>query len=88
MAHLIQPHLEQAWKHWKQTRSLKLELGVLKDAIFQSEEQEVAAALLRRTIDSLPPRQREVVELVAAGMDNPANCRCVENICSHRAKTP
>jgi len=70
MMGLILPHLELAWNQWKQTRSLKQELGLLKDSIFQSEEQEAAAARLRELIDALSPRQREVIELVAAGLDN------------------
>ena len=67
---MILPHLELAWTHWKQTRSLKKELKLLTDSIFQTEEQEAVAARLRRMIDALSPRQREVIELVAAGLDN------------------
>jgi len=70
MMHILQPHLELAWKHWRQTRALKQELEILKDSISQSKEQEAAAAQLRRMIDTLPPRQRKVVELVAGGLDN------------------
>lgn len=70
MMGMILPHLELAWNHWKQTKTLKQELGILKESIFQSEEQEVEAARLRRMIDALPPRKQEVVELVAAGLDN------------------
>ncbi|MDZ8119885.1 response regulator transcription factor [Pontiella agarivorans] len=70
MMGIILPHLELAWKHWKQTRSLKMKLGMLKDALFQSEEQEAVAARLRKAIDALPSRQREVIEQVAAGLDN------------------
>ncbi len=67
---LIQPHLESAWKNWQRTRALQQELGVLKESIFQSEEEEAAAAQLRRAIDSLTQRQRTIVECVATGMDN------------------
>jgi DNA-binding CsgD family transcriptional regulator len=67
---IIQPHLETAWKNWKRTRALQQELGVLKQAIFQSEEEEAKAAVTRKVIDNLTRRQRDVVELVADGMDN------------------
>lgn len=70
MIHLIQPHMETAWKNWRRTRSLKQELDLLKGSIFQSEEAEAEAAQLRRMIDTLPSRQCDVVELVAAGKDN------------------
>jgi RNA polymerase sigma factor (sigma-70 family) len=70
MLHIIQPHLELAWSHWQQTQSLKEELKILKDSIFLSEEQEAAAARLRRAIDTLTPRQQDVVERVASGLDN------------------
>lgn len=67
---IIQPHLETAWKNWKSTRELQQELGVLKRAVFQSEEEEAAAAQIRKSIDSLTQRQRTIVEYIAAGMDN------------------
>jgi DNA-binding CsgD family transcriptional regulator len=67
---LIQPHLETAWINWRRTRKLRQELGVLKEAIFQSEEEEAQAAALRRAIEPMPPRQCEVAELVALGYDN------------------
>jgi DNA-binding CsgD family transcriptional regulator len=67
---MIQPHLESAWKNWKRERSFKQELDVLKGSIFQSEEEEAAAARIRKRLDALTPRQRDVVELVALGMDN------------------
>lgn len=70
MAHLIHPHLGTAWKNWKNTRKLKEELGALKQAIFQSKEEEAAAALLRKALDALSQRQCDVVECVAAGLDN------------------
>jgi len=70
MLNLLLPHVEQAWTHWQRTRKLKQELATLKNAIFQSEEEEAAAARLRLAIDALSPRQRDVVECVAAGFDN------------------
>ncbi len=70
MASLIHPHLESAWKNWKQMRCLNRELGILKDAVFQTPEEEAAAARIRKMIDALTPRQRDVVESVAAGQDN------------------
>jgi len=70
MARLIHPHVESAWKNWRHTRSLKQELDLLKDSIFQTEAEEAAAAHLRRMIDTLTARQREVMELVAQGLDN------------------
>ena len=70
MLQIIQPHLETAWKNWRHTQKLQQELGLLKEAIFQSEEEEAKAAALRRAIESLTTRQREVMELVALGYDN------------------
>ena len=70
MACLIHPHMESAWKNWRCTRSLKQELDLLKDSIFQAPEEEAKAAYIRRTLDALTARQRDVVELVAAGKDN------------------
>jgi len=70
MAGLIHPHLESAWKNWKQMRCLNRELGILKDAVFQTPEEEAASAQLRRMIDTLTSRQCDVVERVATGLDN------------------
>lgn len=70
MMSLIQPHLEIAWKNWKRTHSFTQELNLLKAPFLQSEEEEAEAARLRKAIDALPPRQREVVEWVANGKDN------------------
>ena len=70
MARLIQPHVETAWNNWKRVRAFKQELDLLKGSIFQSEEQETAAAAIRNRIESLTARQQDVVELVAAGKDN------------------
>jgi RNA polymerase sigma factor (sigma-70 family) len=70
MMHIIQPHMETAWKNWKQTRSLKQEVDLLKNSTFQSEEEEATAARLRKNIETLTARQRDVVEWVAHGKDN------------------
>lgn len=70
MSQLIHPHVESAWKSWKKMRALKQELNLLKGSIYQSEEEEAAAARMRKTIDALTPRQRDVAELVALGEDN------------------
>lgn len=70
MMQIIQPHLESAWKNWKQIRSLKQKLGILKEAVFQTPEQEAASARLRLKLDALTVRQRDVAELVAEGKDN------------------
>jgi RNA polymerase sigma factor (sigma-70 family) len=70
MMSMILPHLELAWTNWKQTRLLNRELKILRDSIGQSQQQEAAVARLHRMIDGLPPRQREVTELVAGGFDN------------------
>lgn len=66
----IQSHMETAWQNWKRTRGLKQELGALKEAVLQSEEEEAEAARLRHAVDLLTDRQRLVVECVVAGMDN------------------
>jgi DNA-binding NarL/FixJ family response regulator len=70
MAHLIKPHLELAWSHWKQVRSLKHELEVLRPCHAKSDEEAAALSTLQSGIDALPRRQREVTELVAGGLEN------------------
>lgn len=70
MAKIIYPHIGTAWKNWKRTRKLKEELAVLKKADFLSVEEDAASARLRKNIDALTSRQHEVVEHLAAGMDN------------------
>lgn len=67
---LIQPHLESAWKNWRRAGSLARELLQYK-AIVASTQRETADSLyLRKALDSLTDRQRDVVKLVAAGGDN------------------
>ena len=70
MLHLIQPHLQAAWKNWMRESKLKNELLQLKSALCRTEGEEWAAATIRRQIGALPARQREVVELIAEGNDN------------------
>ncbi|MDZ8119953.1 helix-turn-helix transcriptional regulator [Pontiella agarivorans] len=70
MASIIHPHVESAWKNWSRMRSFKQELDSLKGSVFQTPEQEIEAALIRSSIESLTARQREVVEQVASGKDN------------------
>jgi RNA polymerase sigma factor (sigma-70 family) len=70
MLQLIQPHLETAWQNWKRLRRFKTDLDILRESVYQSPEEEAEAARIRRAIDALPQRQREVVELVTAGFDN------------------
>jgi RNA polymerase sigma factor (sigma-70 family) len=67
---MIMPHVETAWRHWRQTRSLKEELTLLQQSSPTNEEQIATDQLLRKQIDTLPARQREVVERVSAGLDN------------------
>lgn len=67
---IIQPHLHSAWKNWMLENTLKKELATLKNSFFRTPEEEQTAAAIRRQIEGLPPRQRQVVELIAAGMDN------------------
>ncbi|MDF7801517.1 LuxR C-terminal-related transcriptional regulator [Pontiellaceae bacterium B1224] len=61
MLHLLRPHIESAWQHWKNIRQLKQE--------FQTLEQD-GNQKLRKTFDALPRRQWEIAELVALGHDN------------------
>lgn len=70
MMQIIQPHLESAWKNWRQMRDLNQELGMLKEVVIQSPEEEIRAASIRKAIDALSPRRRDVAELVANGLDN------------------
>lgn len=70
MLQLIQPHIEIAWKNNRRMQELRQGLERLKKSIFQSAEEEAAAAQLREQIRNLTNRQRVVVEWVAAGMDN------------------
>jgi ATP/maltotriose-dependent transcriptional regulator MalT len=70
LASIIHPHLESAWKNWKQMRALQQDLGVLKEAFLQTPAEEMKAASVRKAIDALTSRQRDVVELVTTGLDN------------------
>lgn len=70
MMQMIKPHLEIAWSHWKQARSLKMELEWLKHPLIETDENALANQQIRMAIDALPRRQREVIERVAEGYDN------------------
>lgn len=67
---IIQPHLESAWANWRKIRKLRQELGIFKDTVFQSPEEEARNAAIRKSLDALSSRRRDVVELVAQGLDN------------------
>ncbi|MDF7801516.1 helix-turn-helix transcriptional regulator [Pontiellaceae bacterium B1224] len=68
MLHLIEPHLDLAWRHWQETRSLNKELSRLKESM--ELDQDDAIFPFRQALDALPARQQEVIERVADGMDN------------------
>lgn len=67
---LIQPQLELAWKHWQQRRSLHQELAQYRNGEIRCESENTAAAVFRKRLDKLSPRQWEVTELVAEGKDD------------------
>jgi len=67
---LIQFHLETAWKNWKQARALQQKLNLLTGSTFRSEEEDAVAVQLRKALESLTDRQRDVAEQVALGKDN------------------
>jgi DNA-binding CsgD family transcriptional regulator len=67
---LIQPQLETSWKNWKRARILKRELDRFKKTTLRSEESEAVASRMRKLLNALTPRQRDVVELLASGKDN------------------
>lgn len=69
--HMIQPHLDLAWRNWRTTRSLTKRIGVLQDNFSVPSEEELNKSLsICENLLALTPRQREVTELVAAGFDN------------------
>jgi len=69
--HMIQPHLDLAWRNWRTTRSLTKRIGVLQDNFSVPSEEELNKSLsICENLSALTPRQREVTELVAAGFDN------------------
>ena len=70
MVCLIQSNLESAWINWKRVYTLEQELNLLKRSAFQSDEEEAVGAQVRRALDSLTVRQRDVVKQVALGKDN------------------
>jgi RNA polymerase sigma factor (sigma-70 family) len=59
---LIQPQIHIAWKNWQRTRALEAQIQNLK-----TDEQDCAAAAMKRALESLTPRRREIVELIADG---------------------
>ncbi len=67
---LIQSNLEAAWKTWKQARALQQKLNLLKGSTFRSKGEKAIAAQIRKALESLTARQRDVVEQVALGKDN------------------
>ena len=67
---LIQSHLETAWKNWKQAHALQQKLNLLNGSTLRSEEEEAVAVQLRKALESLTDRQRDVAEQVVLGKDN------------------
>lgn len=67
---LIQPQIHIAWKNWQRIRALETQLGDLKASPIQSGEQARKAKNMERALQALTPRQREIVDRVAAGKTN------------------
>ncbi|MGE4489035.1 MAG: response regulator transcription factor [Kiritimatiellales bacterium] len=67
---LIQPQIHIAWKNWQRTRTLEKQLQDLQASRIESDEQARAALAIKNALQSLTPRRREIVELVAAGRTN------------------
>jgi DNA-binding CsgD family transcriptional regulator len=70
MLSLIKPHANIAWKNWKRIRTLEARLHNLETQWTQSEQDALQISALQSSIQTLTPRQRQVVEWVAAGKTN------------------
>ncbi len=70
MAEIINPHVQIAWKNWKQTRHLEQRFALLNEKAVQSEEQARIRISAKSALDVLSRRQRQVVELLASGKTN------------------
>lgn len=67
---LLQPQIRIAWKNWKRIVSLEDQLQQLKTTTAESEQRAQQHATMQTAIQSLTPRQREVVEQVSLGKTN------------------
>ena len=86
----IQPQIHIAWKNWQRTRELEAQLQNLQESRIQLDEQARAATAMKCALETLTPRRREIVELVAVGKTNleiaadlKISCRTVEKHLEH-----
>lgn len=67
---MILPHLELAWKNWRQTRLLNRELELLRNANEATERLDAEDIRRQAAFDALTERQHDIAELIASGKDN------------------
>ena len=66
----INPHLQIAWQNWKRSRDLEQRLLLLEEKNIMSEETTKQARKTKQLMDRLSPRQRDIAELIAQGLEN------------------
>lgn len=67
---IVRPHMQIAWQNWQRIRELEQKLQLLEGKAVISEESARQAREAKQLMDGLSPREREVAELVAQGMEN------------------
>jgi DNA-binding CsgD family transcriptional regulator len=67
---VIRPHMQIAWQNWQRIRELEQRLQLLEGKAVISEESAKQACEAKQLMDRLSPRERDVAELVAQGMEN------------------
>lgn len=72
MMMMFQPHVRMAWSNWHRMRGLEQQLQMLEEKNTVSEASAKQAAAARKLMDGLTPRQRNIAELVARGLENRA----------------
>lgn len=67
---VVRPHMQIAWQNWQRVRDLERRLQLLEGKSVVSEGTARQAREAKRLMDRLSPRERDVAELVAQGMEN------------------
>lgn len=67
---IVQPHVQIAWDNWRRIRELEGRLRFMEEKSVVSEETAQQARDAKRLMNHLSPRERDIAELVAQGMEN------------------
>ena len=67
---IVRPHMQIAWQNWQRIRELEQRLQLLEGKAVISEESAQQAREAKHLMDCLSPRERDIAELVAQGMEN------------------